>query len=166
VISVPSATIAIPCCDADTQADLFLHLSPPEDAVLVGTIEIHYPALKLISAFSPSVADVLSFTHALHRLHRTLSGEATLRENLRFIEESLGKDLRKYFLTDFYKDHLQTYKKRPIYWMVQSPKKGFSALVYLHRWWAANQVWATRHHRFRHHRTRRRSRPRRRPMRP
>jgi hypothetical protein len=80
VISVPSATIAIPCCDADTQADLFLHLSPPEDAVLVGTIEIHYPALKLISAFSPSVADVLSFTHALHRLHRTLSGEATLRE--------------------------------------------------------------------------------------
>ena len=65
---------------------------------------------------------------------RATFGEATLRENLRFIEESLGKDLRKYFLTDFYKDHLQTYKKRPIYWMVQSPKKGFSVLVYLHRY--------------------------------
>lgn len=61
-------------------------------------------------------------------------GDATLRDNLRFIEDSLGKDLRKYFLTDFYKDHLQTYKKRPIYWMVQSPKKGFSALIYLHRY--------------------------------
>ncbi len=65
---------------------------------------------------------------------RATFGEATLRENLRFIEDSLGKDLRKYFLTDFYKDHLQTYKKRPIYWMVQSPKKGFSALIYLHRY--------------------------------
>jgi len=65
---------------------------------------------------------------------RATFGEATLRENLRFLEDSLGKDLRKYFLTDFYKDHLQTYKKRPIYWMVQSPKKGFSVLFYLHRY--------------------------------
>lgn len=65
---------------------------------------------------------------------RATFGEATLRENLRFIEESLGKDLRKYFLTDFYKDHLQTYKKRPIYWLVQSPRKGFSVLFYLHRY--------------------------------
>ena len=65
---------------------------------------------------------------------RATFGEATLRENLRFIEDALGKDLRKYFLTDFYKDHLQTYKKRPIYWLVQSPKKGFSVLLYLHRY--------------------------------
>jgi type II restriction/modification system DNA methylase subunit YeeA len=65
---------------------------------------------------------------------RATFGEATLRENLRFIEDSLGKDLRKYFLTDFYKDHLQTYKKRPIYWLVQSPRKGFSVLLYLHRY--------------------------------
>lgn len=65
---------------------------------------------------------------------RVIFGEATLRDNLRFLEDSLGKDLRKYFLNDFYKDHLQTYKKRPIYWLVQSPKKGFSALIYLHRY--------------------------------
>jgi hypothetical protein len=65
---------------------------------------------------------------------RATFGEATLRENVRFMEESLGKDLRKYFLTDFYKDHLQTYRKRPIYWLVQSPRKGFSVLVYLHRY--------------------------------
>ncbi|MCX5824918.1 MAG: BREX-1 system adenine-specific DNA-methyltransferase PglX [Deltaproteobacteria bacterium] len=65
---------------------------------------------------------------------RATFGETTLEENIRFIEESLGKDLRKYFLTDFYKDHLQTYKKRPIYWLFQSPKKGFSALIYLHRY--------------------------------
>jgi primosomal protein N'' len=65
---------------------------------------------------------------------RATFGDATLETNLHFIEESLGKDLRKYFLTDFYRDHLQTYKKRPIYWLFQSPKKGFSALVYLHRY--------------------------------
>lgn len=65
---------------------------------------------------------------------RATFGEATLEENARFIEESLGIDLRKYFMTDFYKDHLQTYKKRPIYWLFQSPKKGFSALIYLHRY--------------------------------
>jgi hypothetical protein len=60
--------------------------------------------------------------------------ESAVTENLRFIEVSLGKDIRKYFCTEFYKDHLQTYKKRPIYWMVQSPKKGFSCLIYLHRY--------------------------------
>jgi len=60
--------------------------------------------------------------------------ESSVGENLRFIEDSLGKDIRKYFCSDFYKDHLQTYKKRPIYWMVQSPKKGFACLIYLHRY--------------------------------
>lgn len=65
---------------------------------------------------------------------RATFGEATLKQNLRFIEDSLGKSLDKYFLTDFYKEHLQTYKKRPIYWLFQSPKKGFSALVYVHRY--------------------------------
>jgi hypothetical protein len=65
---------------------------------------------------------------------RATFGEATLRENVCFVEESLGKDLRKYFLNDFYKDHLQTYKKRPVYWMVQSPRKGFNVLFYLQRY--------------------------------
>ena len=60
--------------------------------------------------------------------------ESSVADNLRFIEDSLGKDIRKYFCSEFYKDHLQTYKKRPIYWMVQSPKKGFSCLIYLHRY--------------------------------
>jgi hypothetical protein len=63
---------------------------------------------------------------------------SSLNTDLAFIETALGKDLRKYFCTDFYKDHLQTYKKRPIYWMVQSPagpaKGGFACLIYLHRY--------------------------------
>lgn len=43
--------------------------------------------------------------------------------------------LRRYLAGDFYKDHLQTYKKRPIYWKFSSGKeKAFEALVYLHRY--------------------------------
>jgi type II restriction/modification system DNA methylase subunit YeeA len=61
-------------------------------------------------------------------------GNDKLTENVQFIEKSLGTDIRSYFLGGFYKDHLQTYKKRPIYWMAQSPKKAFCALVYLHRY--------------------------------
>lgn len=61
-------------------------------------------------------------------------GEQNYDENLRFIEDALGKDVRKYFLKDFYKDHVQTYKKRPIYWLFSSPKGSFNALVYMHRY--------------------------------
>jgi len=61
-------------------------------------------------------------------------GDEHFDANIRFIEESLGKDLRKYFLTDFYKNHVQTYKKRPIYWMFSSPKGTFNALIYMHRY--------------------------------
>jgi type II restriction/modification system DNA methylase subunit YeeA len=66
---------------------------------------------------------------------RVTFDEATLEENLRFIEKALGKDLRDYFLADFYKDHLQTYKNRPIYWLFSSGKqRAFQCLVYLHRY--------------------------------
>ena len=66
---------------------------------------------------------------------RATFGEATLTENVQFIEQSLGKDIRSYFLADFYKDHLQTYKNRPIYWLFSSGKqRAFQCLVYLHRY--------------------------------
>ena len=65
---------------------------------------------------------------------RTTFGKDTLAENLAFIETALGKELRKYFAKEFYKDHLKTYKKRPIYWMVSSPEGSFQALIYLHRY--------------------------------
>lgn len=61
-------------------------------------------------------------------------GEEKVAENLRWIEEALGMNIRKYFYGEFYKDHVKRYKKRPIYWLIQSPKKGFSALIYMHRY--------------------------------
>ena len=45
------------------------------------------------------------------------------------------EELRAYLSKSFYKDHLQTYRNRPIYWLFSSGKaKAFEALVYLHRY--------------------------------
>lgn len=79
---------------------------------------------------------------------KVVYGPETLEENLDFIAESLGvkanetsrQTIRRYFLKEFYKDHLKIYKtgssgNRPIYWMFDSGKNdGFKALVYMHRY--------------------------------
>ena len=75
---------------------------------------------------------------------RITFSEETLEENLNFIADTLGRrkketardTIRRYFLNDFYKDHVRTYKKRPIYWLFTSSGRGkaFNALVYLHRY--------------------------------
>jgi len=71
---------------------------------------------------------------------RAAFGEETLEENLAFLAGALGGNgaprevLRRYFLRAFYRDHLKTYRRRPIYWLFDSgPKGGFKALIYLHR---------------------------------
>ena len=67
----------------------------------------------------------------------------TLEENRAWLATSLGQKgnetpqetIRRYIAGSFYKNHLQTYKKRPIYWLFSSGKQGaFQALVYLHRY--------------------------------
>ena len=65
---------------------------------------------------------------------RKTFGEAKFQENLAFVEEALGKDIRKYFTRDFYADHVKRYKKRPIYWMFSSRSGSFNALIYMHRY--------------------------------
>ena len=66
-----------------------------------------------------------------------------LEANLRFLADNLSpkktessrETLRRYLCDNFFKDHLQTYKKRPIYWLFSSGKqKAFQCLVYLHRY--------------------------------
>jgi hypothetical protein len=70
-------------------------------------------------------------------------GNDDLENNLKYIADNLGvkgsgtsrDKIRTYFLKDFYKDHLQMYQKRPIYWMFDSGKEnGFKALIYMHRY--------------------------------
>jgi len=67
----------------------------------------------------------------------------SLEENLKFIAGSLKPKnneeptdtIRRYLSTGFFKDHIRTYKKRPIYWLFSSGRhKAFECLVYLHRY--------------------------------
>lgn len=75
---------------------------------------------------------------------KVVYGADTLEENLDFIAEALETKgntsremIRNYFVKDFYKDHVKTYQKRPIYWLYDSGKQnGFKALVYMHRYTA------------------------------
>lgn len=73
-------------------------------------------------------------TERFRQFLRVTFCESHFRENLKFIEDSLGKDIRRYFTKDFYADHVKRYKKRPIYWMFSSPKGTFNALIYMHRY--------------------------------
>lgn len=61
-------------------------------------------------------------------------GKENFEKNLAFVEECLGTSIRKYFVKDFYKDHIKRYKKRPIYWQFSSPKGSFNVLIYMHRY--------------------------------
>jgi len=74
---------------------------------------------------------------------RMVYGNDTLGENLNFIADAIYPNgngtaqerIRRYFLSDFFKDHVKIYQKRPIYWLFDSGKKdGFKALIYLHRY--------------------------------
>jgi type II restriction/modification system DNA methylase subunit YeeA len=75
---------------------------------------------------------------------KVVYGKETLEENLDFIAKALGgkgdfsrEIIRNYFIKDFFKDHVKTYQKRPIYWLYDSGKQnGFKALVYMHRYTA------------------------------
>ena len=83
---------------------------------------------------------------AVHRLIEFISvawDAAHLEENLTFLADNLSpkknessrETIRRYLCDKFFKDHLQTYKKRPIYWLFSSGKqKAFQCLVYLHRY--------------------------------
>src|SRR3990172_8211391 len=66
-----------------------------------------------------------------------------LQKNINFMADSIGgnkgehprETIRRYLSQSFFKDHMQTYKKRPIYWLFSSGKqRAFQCLVYLHRY--------------------------------
>ena len=87
-------------------------------------------------------------TNRFREFIQVVWGEEHLQANLDFVAESLClnaikpkksesalETIRRYLSTQFYKDHLKTYKKRPIYWLFSSGKqKAFECLVYLHRY--------------------------------
>ena len=98
-------------------------------------------------SFAPSETGILPITagdwfeddlsNQVKRFIQTAFGEEHYEENLAWLEEALGvKQLEDYFPNRFWQDHLQRYKKRPIYWLFSSGRKrdSFNALIYLHRY--------------------------------
>ena len=73
-------------------------------------------------------------TERFKKFLRVTFGEEHYAENLAFIEAALGRDIRSYFLREFYDHHVKMYKKRPIYWLFSSPKGSFNVLIYMHRY--------------------------------
>jgi hypothetical protein len=100
----------------------------PDDDNIIPILDTEYFEDDIITKFT----DFLKVTF----------GEDTLEENLVFIAKNLknkGKTnreiIRNYFLSDFFKNHVRTYKKTPIYWLFDSGKEnGFKALIYMHRY--------------------------------
>jgi hypothetical protein len=111
------------------------------------------PAPLIPNPFPPDADGIIPITDtdwfdddAAHRVVEFISvawDKAHLKENLKFLGynlspkkgESSRETIRRYLCDSFFKDHLQTYKKRPIYWCFSSGKqKAFQCLVYLHRY--------------------------------
>jgi CHAT domain-containing protein len=78
-------------------------------------------------------------------LLKIIFGGDNFENNMNFIADGLDKKatesseeaVRRYFLKEFYTDHIKRYKKRPIYWMFSSNPKGngaFNVLIYMHRY--------------------------------
>lgn len=108
--------------------DEFGPYKPDKDNIIPITAE-HYFEDDIVS----KITELIAITY----------GKDTLNENLQFIATHLGMKesetaedtIRRYFMKDFYKDHLKIYQKRPIYWQFSSGKKGaFKGLMYLHRY--------------------------------
>jgi type II restriction/modification system DNA methylase subunit YeeA len=110
-------------------------------------------AAWLDAAFAPDMDNILPITDdeyfeddIVNRFIEFLKvtfGEDSLEENLYYIADTLGKRssetarqaIRRYFLKDFYKDHVRVYQKRPIYWLFDSGRQdGFKVLIYMHRY--------------------------------
>jgi hypothetical protein len=74
---------------------------------------------------------------------RTAMGAESLEQNMAWLANGLGVKasetpddaIRRFIAESFFREHLQRYKRRPIYWLFSSGKQGaFQALVYLHRY--------------------------------
>lgn len=111
----------------DFDAENYQTFEADEDGI-IPVLSEHYFADDIIERFNKFI--------------KVAFGERYYAENMAYIASVLSTKankspdqvLREYFIKDFYKDHVQMYQKRPIYWMFSSEKNAFNALIYLHRY--------------------------------
>ena len=120
---------------------MFGRYSLDSDGLVVANLNQDYPKDTTFEIDDDNVIPVLEddyfsddIASRVVNFVKTTFGSDHLSENINFIEKCLGKTIRAYMVKDFYEDHIKRYKKRPIYWMVSSPKKGFMSLSYMHRY--------------------------------
>ncbi|NUU75084.1 BREX-1 system adenine-specific DNA-methyltransferase PglX [Paenibacillus xylanilyticus] len=128
----------------------FGRYSLDEDGLIYAGGEFESSRYKVYKAVKDNILPIITDAYfedeavtRLLELVRVVYGEESLEENLDFIASSLGRKngesaretLRRYLLNDFYKEHIQTYSKKPIYWLFTSGKhKAFNCLIYMHRY--------------------------------
>lgn len=111
----------------DFDAENYKIFAADEDGI-IPVLSEHYFADDIVERFNKFI--------------KVAFGEKYYAENMAYIASVLSTKtnkspdqvLREYFIKDFYKDHVQMYQKRPIYWMFSSEKNAFNALIYLHRY--------------------------------
>lgn len=120
---------------------MFGRYSLDSDGLVVANLNQDYPKDTTFEIDDDNVIPVLEddyfsddIASRVINFVKTTFGAQNLSENINFIEKCLSKTIRAYMVKDFYEDHIKRYKKRPIYWMVSSPKKGFMSLSYMHRY--------------------------------
>lgn len=120
---------------------MFGRYSLNSDGLIVANLNQDYPKDTTFEIDDDNVIPVLEddyfsddIASRIINFVKTTFGSESLSTNIAFIEKCLGKTIRAYMVKDFYEDHIRRYKKRPIYWMVTSPKKGFMSLSYMHRY--------------------------------
>jgi hypothetical protein len=106
------------------------HLFKPEIEQTLKSLTLQQP----IGILDPADPDDLATRIA--RALNLMLGETCTNE----IIETIGGDpaepekvLREYLKKDFWKLHLQWYRKRPIYWLLQTPKKSWSMYLFHER---------------------------------
>lgn len=129
---------------------IFGRYSLDEDGLIFAGGKFNHDKYKLFPADKDGILPILSgrfleedIIDRIIELINVTFGESCLTENLEFIAMMIGKKdnetpietITRYFLNDFYKDHVQVYKRKPIYWLFTSGKqKAFNSLIYIHRY--------------------------------
>jgi hypothetical protein len=123
---------------------LNVHTLSPKDSLIV-VLKDSYPDILKERDLFETFKDFIISTFGAKNLKRNLSyiasilsqkninsHEKSMRVNLK--NEEIESIMRTYFFSDFFKDHLQIYSRRPIYWeLCSGPKQAFKALTYYHR---------------------------------
>lgn len=106
------------------------HLFAPETESLLRNLAVPHTIAVLDADHPLDLARLVTEALSLTLGEATTAGVIeAIGGNPRQPEESLRSFLEK----DFFKNHLQWYRKRPIYWLFQSPKKLYSVYLFHER---------------------------------